>query len=122
MSKFSGNRFKRFPGFTLYKALELPQPARIQEEVKKDPNLWAVPISLEVLPDYDADYVFVTLLNEDGTGERYDEIKASSIWKDLTAVKNNHVFEINMDTWLGYTPHDIEKQLKEAVDILTEAP
>nr|WP_269462731.1 ABC transporter substrate-binding protein [Paenibacillus baekrokdamisoli] len=77
-------------------------------------------MSLEVLPNYDADYVFVTLLEGKETSNRFDDIKKISIWKNLTAVKNNHVYAINMDTWLGYTPHDIDVQLKEAVQLLTQ--
>ncbi|WP_083682100.1 ABC transporter substrate-binding protein [Paenibacillus sp. FSL A5-0031] len=107
-------------GFTLYKALGLTPPALVQKEIEKDPNLWAVPISLEVLPDYDADYVFLTLLEGEDTTKRLDEIKRSSLWKNLTAVKDKHIYDISMDTWLGYTPHDIEVQIKEAVQLLTQ--
>lgn len=109
-------------GFTLYKALGLTPPPLIQKELEKDPNFWAVPISLEVLPDYAADYVFVTLLPGEESKSRFNEIKASAMWKNLPAVKNNHVYEINMDTWLGYTPHDIEQQMKEAIKLLTQTP
>jgi len=108
-------------GFTFYRALDLPRPAAVQKEIDKDPNFWAAPISLELLPNYSADYVFVTLLKGEDTKQRYQEIQASSIWKNLPAVKNNHVLEIDMDTWLGYTPHDIDTQLQEAVKLLTEA-
>ncbi len=108
-------------GFTLYKALGLQPPAAVQAEIDKDANLWAIPISLEVLPQYDADYVFLTKIDNDETDQRFKEMEAGSIWKNLTSVKNDHVFPISMDTWLGYTPHDIEIQLDEAVKLLTGA-
>jgi len=107
-------------GFTFYKALDLPHPDIVQKEIDKDPNLWALPVSLEVLPDYAADYVFVMLLDGEEAKTSFDEIKNSAIWKSLPAVKENHVFNISMDTWLGYTPHDIDVQLDEAVRLLTE--
>ncbi|GGG65141.1 iron(3+)-hydroxamate-binding protein YxeB [Paenibacillus radicis (ex Gao et al. 2016)] len=107
-------------GFTLYKALGLQPPAIVQKEIDKDPNLWGIPISLEMLPDYDADYVFVTLLDGEETSKRFETIQAGSLWKNLKAVKNNHVYKISMDTWLGYTPHDIEVQLNDAVNLLTQ--
>ncbi|RXZ78836.1 ABC transporter substrate-binding protein [Paenibacillaceae bacterium] len=107
-------------GFTLYKALELPPPPVLQQEIDKDANLWAVPISLELLSNYGADYVFVTLLDGEDASKSFEEMKAGSIWNNLPAVKENHVFEISMDTWLGYTPHDIETQLDEAVQLLTQ--
>ncbi|MBP1994865.1 ABC transporter substrate-binding protein [Paenibacillus eucommiae] len=109
-------------GFTLYKALGLTPPPLVQKEIDKDPNLWAIPISLELLPDYDADYVFVTLFEGEETSDRFDEIKQSSLWKNLSAVKNNHVYQIDMNTWLGYTPHDIDVQLQEALKLLTQNP
>lgn len=108
-------------GFTIYKALGLTPPPAIQKELDKDPNFWAAPISMELLPDYAADYVFVSLLPGEEAAGRYNEIKSSAIWKNLPAVKNNHVYEINMDMWLGYTPHDIELQLQDAVKLLTQA-
>ncbi|MBO7746260.1 ABC transporter substrate-binding protein [Paenibacillus sp. MWE-103] len=107
-------------GFTLYKALDLKRPALVQQEIDKDPNLWAIPISLELLPDYGADYAFVTLLPGEDAEKRFEEIKSSALWKNIPAVKNGHVFQISMDTWLGYTPHDIETQLQEAVKLLTQ--
>jgi len=109
-------------GFTFYRALDLPRPDIVQKEIDKDPNLWALPVSLEVLPDYAADYVFVMLLDGEEAKESFDEIKKSAIWKNIPAVKQNHVFNISMDTWLGYTPHDIDVQLDEAVRLLTETP
>ncbi|MGG1660045.1 ABC transporter substrate-binding protein [Brevibacillus sp. NRS-1366] len=109
-------------GFTLYKALGLTPPPAIQKEIEKDPSFWAAPISLEVLPDYAADYVFVTLFQQEEAKSRFNEIRSSALWKSLPAVINNHVYEINMDTWLGYTPHDIELQMQEAVKLLTQTP
>jgi iron complex transport system substrate-binding protein len=78
------------------------------------------PKEFYVFPDYDADYVFLTLLEGEDTTKRLDEIKESSLWKNLTAVKDKHIYDISMDTWLGYTPHDIEVQLLEAVQLLTQ--
>ncbi|WP_237179195.1 ABC transporter substrate-binding protein [Paenibacillus sp. MMS18-CY102] len=107
-------------GFTLYKALGLQSPPLVQKEIDKDPNFWATPISLEVLPDYAADYVFLIKLDGEEAADRFEEIKQSKLWQNLPAVKNNHVYEITMDKWLGYTPHDIEVQLQDAVRLLTE--
>ncbi|MFF2482839.1 ABC transporter substrate-binding protein [Paenibacillus sp. NPDC058071] len=108
-------------GFTLYKALGLHPPASVQKELDKNPDLWGIQISLEVLPQYDADYVFVTTLGTEETEQEFNRIKNSSLWKNLSSVKNNRVYSIDMDTWLGYTPHNVEVQLDEATKLLQEA-
>lgn len=107
-------------GFTIYKALGLTPPAPIQKEIEKDPNFWAVPISLEVMPDYAADYIFVTSFADDDSKKHLADIKNSALWKNLPAVKNNHVYELDMDKWFGYTPHDIEFQLQDVLNKITK--
>ncbi|USG66193.1 ABC transporter substrate-binding protein [Brevibacillus ruminantium] len=106
-------------GFTLYKSLGLTPPDPVRKEIEKDPNFWATPITLEMLPEYAADYIFITTFQDGDSKRHYDEIKKSALWKALPAVKNNHVFEIDFDRWFGYTPHDVEFQVDDAVKWIT---
>ncbi|WP_163856125.1 ABC transporter substrate-binding protein [Paenibacillus elgii] len=108
-------------GFTIYKALELTPPAPVKKEIEKDPNFWAVPVSLELLPEYASDYLFVSVFGDDDSKKRLDEISKTALWANLPAVKNNRVYMLNLDTWFGYTPHDIEKQLQEIVTMLKKS-
>ncbi|MCP3776652.1 ABC transporter substrate-binding protein [Paenibacillus sp. MZ04-78.2] len=108
-------------GFTIYKALELTPPPPVKKEIEKDPNFWAVPVSLEQLPEYASDYLFVSTFGDDDSKKRLDEISKTALWANLPAVKNNRVYMLNLDTWFGYTPHDIEKQLQEIVSLLKKS-
>jgi len=107
-------------GFVLYKALGLKPPAIVQEEIEKDEDLWGLIISLEELPKYDADYVFITTLGTKETDQEYKEIQEMGLWKNLSSVKNKRMYPIDMDIWLGYTPHNVEVQLEEAVKLLEQ--
>ncbi|CAM4037027.1 ABC transporter substrate-binding protein [Saccharibacillus endophyticus] len=83
-----------------------------------------VPISLEVLPDYDADYIFVEVgaPNADGDQDADDNrsrIEQTSVWKNLKAVKAGHVYE--MPQWvISEAPHIKEESLKSVEKALTQ--
>ncbi|WP_409344719.1 ABC transporter substrate-binding protein [Paenibacillus sp. MBLB4367] len=107
-------------GFTIYKALGLTPPEPVKKEIEKDPNFWAKPVSLEVLPEYSADYLLVATFLDDDSKKNLESIKKSALWANLPAVKNNHVYELDLNRWFGYTPHDIQNQLDDAVKLLSK--
>lgn len=56
-------------------------------------------VSMEVLPEFNPDYIFLevgapVIGGDKDAQQKYEELTNSSIWKGLTAVKNNHVFLI----------------------------
>ncbi|MCR8642849.1 ABC transporter substrate-binding protein [Paenibacillus sp. N1-5-1-14] len=60
----------------------------------------SAPISMEVLPQLDADYIFV--INQYGQGtEKLKEMTSSPIWNSIPAVKAKHVYEVSDKYWLG---------------------
>lgn len=64
-------------------------------------------ISLEKLPDYDADHIIVQLDNDGPeVKERFENILNSSLWKNLSAVKNGRVYTVNDREWfnVGMSP------------------
>ncbi len=75
-----------------------------------------VPISLEVLPDYDADYIFVETGAPKADGDQDAEdnrsrIEQTSVWKNLKAVKAGHVYE--MPQWIiSEAPYIKQKSLE----------
>lgn len=79
----------------LYKDLGLKEPETI-----KNPQDTAIMISLEVLPDMNADHLF--LLADDSNTELTSEFQATSIWKGLKAVQANHVYSVSTTQWIGY--------------------
>ncbi|WDL89759.1 ABC transporter substrate-binding protein (plasmid) [Priestia aryabhattai] len=82
-------------GDVLYNDLGLKVPKVVQEISENTENNWN-PISLEKLADLDADYIF--LVNSDKNGA---STLSNSIWKNIPAVKNNHVAEFpRSSSWL----------------------
>lgn len=57
-------------------------------------------LSLESLPQLDADYIF--LINDAGTGNSSEkEMTESAVWKSMDAVKNGRTFKVEGDHWLS---------------------
>ena len=55
-------------------------------------------ISLEMLPELDADYIFIN--DNDGLGDAFlAELKDSPLWNTLPAVKADQIFEVEGDHW-----------------------
>ncbi|WP_342551637.1 ABC transporter substrate-binding protein [Paenibacillus sp. FSL R7-0652] len=65
-------------------------------------------ISMEVLPEYDADHLIIQLDDEENSEikKKYEELLSTSIWKNLKAVKQNHVYLVGGKEWfnLGMAP------------------
>ncbi|BBI31008.1 ABC transporter substrate-binding protein [Cohnella abietis] len=68
----------------------------------------SVAISLEKIPEYNPDHIILQLNNEDNAEvkNRYKELMDSSLWKNMTAVKNNQVHIMGGNEWfnLGMSP------------------
>jgi iron complex transport system substrate-binding protein len=78
-------------GYVLYQELGLGKPKLVATEN-------AATVSLEVLPEIDADYIF--LLTAQGT-TKLREMEKSAVWQTMPAVKAGQVYEIPDEYWLG---------------------
>lgn len=76
-------------------------------------------ISMEILPELDADYIFVINAYNQGT-ERMKEMMESPIWKSIPAVKQGHVYEVSNKYWLGSGLIAYEKIVDDTVRLLTQ--
>lgn len=74
-------------------------------------------VSMEILPELDADYIFVINAYDQGT-ERMKEMMESSIWKNMTATKQGHVYEVSNKYWLGSGLIAYEKIIDDTVRLL----
>ncbi|NQX68241.1 ABC transporter substrate-binding protein [Paenibacillus alba] len=65
-------------------------------------TIWnrAQALSLEKLPDLDADYIFVLVQGKESK-TLMAEYENSTLWKNLPAVKNGHVFEMPSNYWMA---------------------
>ncbi len=114
-----GDNFGR-GGQALYNALALKAPEKIVEDVING-DQW-MEISLEVLPEYAADYMFITqYMPESGSTQTIEDLVAQNpIWGTLDAVKNNQVFMNDFNVFVHFDPMAVRYQMNLIVDMLLE--
>jgi iron complex transport system substrate-binding protein len=103
--------------YNLYHSLGLTPPAKVQQDVVELGK--GIDISLELLPEYAADHMFVGVYAGDGGAERAEELMQSALWKNLPAVKQNQVYLINIDEFSPSDIHALYKQLDLQLEILS---
>ncbi|QFF97665.1 ABC transporter substrate-binding protein [Psychrobacillus glaciei] len=87
----------------LYQAMGLKMPGKVKEMTSKEGYYM---ISSEVLPDYVGDYLIVSKYNDqDNSYQRTD------LYKEMPAVKNNHVIEVDGNTFLFNDSLTLDYQL-----------
>lgn len=101
-------------GQALYNALQLKMPHKNNNEEQ------TLQLSIEVLPEYAADYMFLTSYDPENKGEALKNLKSSPVWQGLDAMKNNQVFYNDFDTYYRYDPIAIYEQIDLFVDMLIE--
>ncbi|HEL1648801.1 TPA: ABC transporter substrate-binding protein [Streptococcus suis] len=101
-----GNNFGR-GGELIYRALGFAAPAKVQEDIINKEGWFGV--SQEALPEYVGDYVLVNV--NDKTKEAAASLKESDIWKNLPAVKNGHIIEIDYNLFYFSDPMSLDLQI-----------
>ncbi|KPV58772.1 ABC-type Fe3+-hydroxamate transport system, periplasmic component [Paenibacillus sp. A3] len=79
----------------LYKDLGLTPPKQLVND-KETSSM----ISLESLTELNADHYFY--LTDDQFQKLSEQIQSTAVWKNLNAVKQNHVYPVNATLWIGY--------------------
>ncbi len=87
----------------LYQEMKLKMPEKVKETALKD-GYYA--LSLEVLPEFSGDYV---ILSKDS--EQDNSFQETDTYKNIPAVKNNRVFEVNMKEFYFNDPLTLDFQL-----------
>lgn len=93
-----------------------PYGLDIPNEVKKvtiDEEMPWAQISIESLPSFAGDHVFLMAAGAGEDSAENDELMKSAIWKDLPAVKNGHVYVVEQK-WNkrdAYTMHEFLNEL-----------
>lgn len=106
-------------GEIIYGEFKLNAPSAIQKEAIDSGKGWAT-LSLEVLPDFAGDFIFTSPWSGDQGNP--DVVYGSPLWKNLPAVKNNRVFELDKDASYFNDPVSMEKHLEFIVQKLTLNP
>ncbi|WP_103106429.1 ABC transporter substrate-binding protein [Brevibacillus reuszeri] len=99
-----------YSGPVLYHDLGL-QPHKLVRELSWE---YHKPLSLEILPELDADYIFL-LVQGEAAQVKAKELTDSSIWKGLPAVKNGHVFEVDNTYWMASGAIANEMKIEDVV-------
>ncbi|MDN9010679.1 ABC transporter substrate-binding protein [Brevibacillus laterosporus] len=102
-------------GQAIYNALKLTMP-----HAKNKTEEQTLQLSMEMLPQYAADYMFLTTYDPEKKGEAFEQLKSSAVWKNLKASKNNTLFYNDFDTFYRYDPIAITGQIDLIVDMLLE--
>lgn len=89
----------------LYQAFGLNMPESVEKDVKKDG--WKK-ISQEEIEKYSGDYLFLPVTK----GQAKPEFTKTEAWKAIPAVKNDHVIEIDAQTFWYNDPYSLEVQRK----------
>jgi iron complex transport system substrate-binding protein len=74
-------------------------------------------ITEEAIPDYIGDHLI--LATDANAEESVNKLMASGLWKNLDAVKNNHVYRIDFDQFLFNDPIFAMKQVDILADVLS---
>lgn len=85
-----------FSGSTLYGDLGLTPHPMVKEEAWEN----FIVMSMEALPDLDADYIFYTIQGDDAK-ENAKRVLESDLWKNLPAVQAGHAYLVENNYWLA---------------------
>ncbi|WP_018752897.1 ABC transporter substrate-binding protein [Paenibacillus sanguinis] len=112
---------RNFAGYMLRSSLQLPAPDAVTAEIEQNPNSSAVQISMEKLPEFAGDHLFIIVREEGDDRQAFEEIKESGLWNSLDAVKNGKLHFLETDKYYGSDIVTIRETMKEAVDMLAPA-
>ncbi|HBZ81536.1 MULTISPECIES: iron-hydroxamate ABC transporter substrate-binding protein [unclassified Brevibacillus] len=111
-----GHNFSR-GGEIIYGEFQLKAPAATQKVAIDTGTGWA-DVSLETLPDFAGDVIFTSGWSGDDTNP--DGVYENNVWKNLPAVKNNKVFQLDRVGSYFNDPISLDAQLDFFVEKLTQ--
>ena len=88
--------------------MKLKMPEKVKEMALKD-GYYA--LSLEVLPEFAGDYVIFSK-----NSEADNSFLETETYKNIPAVKNNHVFEVNSKEFYFNDPLTLDFQLEYLIE------
>lgn len=104
-----------FSADVLYQGLGL-QPSALVKELAWDEENSAPVISAEIIPQFDADHIFITYDNP--ANEDVQEFKNNPLWKNVPAVKNGNVYEVEMFHWMNDGPIAYNRKVDDVLGAL----
>lgn len=112
---------RNFAGYMLRSSLQVKAPSAVAAEMVKNKNSSAVEISLESLPEYAGDHLFLIVRGEGADRQAFKEIEQSGLWNGLEAVKRGNVHFLDTEKYYGSDIVTIRETMKEAAQILANS-
>lgn len=101
-------------GYPFYQSLQLAPPERIQLQSWCNVHFHSSAISMEEIPFYEAEYLFVVTQPDEGAQRRWEELRVSPLFRAYPAEVSNRVYPLDVGRWLAYDPVSIRCQMEEA--------
>ncbi|WP_339238312.1 ABC transporter substrate-binding protein [Paenibacillus sp. FSL R5-0517] len=101
----------------LYQSLGFTPPSQMVQDGQLLTGYVHVPLSEIHL--YAADHMFVAYPEEPSEREKLDNLLNQEFWGTLSAVREGRVYEIDADTFYGFDPLSVMKQLQHIMHHLT---
>jgi len=109
-----GGEERGYTGPLLYNGLGLSQPYFVQRFTK---NKRRIRLDLSELDQLDADHLFITF--DRGEGEDAGrELLESPIWRTLSAVRQNQVYEVDFMAWMNYGVLSHQRKMDDVLSYL----
>jgi len=105
-----------YVGTVFYTELGL-NPAGIVKKLVQSENPVSE-FSMELIPDIDADHLFITVYESDDSKQKLKEIYDSPLWKELPAVKNGNIHEVDMGHWMTSGAIASDMKVDDVLDAL----
>ncbi|WP_261800033.1 ABC transporter substrate-binding protein [Paenibacillus sp. PAMC21692] len=109
---------RNFGGYMLRSGLQAKAPEAVAAEIEGNIFASAKEISLELLPEYAGDHIFLIVREEGDDKSAFEEIEKSGLWSNLDAVKNGNVHRLETDKYYGSDIVTIRETMKEALGML----
>ncbi|WP_416148813.1 AraC family transcriptional regulator [Salipaludibacillus sp. HK11] len=111
----------------IYDSLGFKPDPFILEMMEENPDEhWGVQLSLEMLPEIKADYIFVTAGASGGTAEDYEEswgqlaeIEELQVWQSIPAVQEGNVYQVSAKNWMLAGPYADESKINDVIQAVT---
>jgi iron complex transport system substrate-binding protein len=111
----------------IYNELGLALDPKVAEWHKAEPNFQNMTASLEMLPELEADYLFVTLGGAGSTDDEIEmakevlaEMEQTGVWKSIPAVKQGHVVYVNARHWISTGPIAGSMKMADVAEALAD--
>ncbi|MFW5436868.1 AraC family transcriptional regulator [Paenibacillus apiarius] len=77
-------------------------------------------ITLDQLAELDADRILLNVCQEPDSLSHWQSLQTSRKWRDLKAVRRNHVYSISSDPWREYSAYACERMVDDLLKQLIE--